>query len=48
MEKVSEVLTVTMQQIFAVDNILSSHADNCKNNLFVLGEGDIFGIYGSF
>ena len=25
--------------IFGVDNGLSSHADNCKNNVLVLGEG---------
>ena len=36
--------------IFDVDNSLSSHAYNCKNNLFVLGigKGDTFGINGSF
>ena len=34
--------------IFEVDNISSSHADNYKNNLFVLGGGDIFGINESF
>ena len=33
---------------FEVDNISSSHADNRKNKLFVFGEGDIFGINGSF
>ena len=25
--------------IFGVDNSSSSHADNCKNNILVLGEG---------
>ena len=34
--------------IFGVDNSPSSHADNCKNNVLVLGEGDTFGINGSF
>ena len=34
--------------IFGVDNISSSHADNLNNNLLVLGEGDTFGINGSF
>ena len=34
--------------IFGVDNNSSSHADNLKNNLLVLGEGDTFGINGSF
>ena len=33
--------------IFRVDNSSLSHADNLKNNL-VLGEGDTFGINGSF
>ena len=33
---------------FGVDNSSSSHADNLKNNFLVLGEGDIFGINGSF
>ena len=30
--------------IFGVDNISSSHADNCKNNFLILREGDTFGI----
>ena len=34
--------------IFGVDNSSSSHAGNLKNNLLVLGEGDTFGINGSF
>ena len=34
--------------IFGVDNSSSSHADNYKNNLLVLGEGPYFGINGSF
>ena len=34
--------------IFGVDNNSSSHADNLKNNFLVLGEGDSFGINGSF
>ena len=34
--------------IFGVDNSSSSHADNRKNNFLVLGEGDAFGINGSF
>ena len=34
--------------VFGVDNSSSSHTDNCKNNCFVLGEGDTFGIHGSF
>ena len=34
--------------IFGVDNSSSSHADNLKNNFLVLGEGDTFGINGSF
>ena len=32
---------------FGVGNSWSSHYDNCKNN-FLLGEGDTFGINGSF
>ena len=35
-------------KIFDVDNSSSSHADNLKNNFLVLGEGDAFGINGSF
>ena len=34
--------------IFVVDNSLSSHADNHKNKLLILDEGDTFGINGSF
>ena len=34
--------------IFGVDNTLSSHADNHKNNLLVLGEGPTCGINGIF
>ena len=34
--------------IFGVYNSSSSHADNLKNNFLVLGEGDTFGINGSF
>ena len=34
--------------IFGVDNSLSSHPDNRKNNILVLGGGDTFGINGSF
>ena len=34
--------------IFGVDNSSSSHAENCKNNLLVLGEGLTFGINRSF
>ena len=34
--------------IFVVDDSLSYHADNRKNNFFVLGEGPTFGIIGSF
>ena len=30
--------------IFGVDNSSSSHADNHKNSVLVLGERDIFGI----
>ena len=33
---------------FSVDNSSSSHGDNLKNNFSVLGEGDTFGINGSF
>ena len=35
-------------KIFSVDNSSSSHTDNCKNNLFVLGEGLTYDINGSF
>ena len=34
--------------IFGVDNCSSSHADNCKNNFLVLGEGNTFGINETF
>ena len=34
--------------IFGVDNSSSSHTDNLKNGLLMLGEGDTFGINGSF
>ena len=34
--------------IFGVDNSLSSHTDNPKNDFLILGEGDTFGINGSF
>ena len=34
--------------IFGADNCSSSHADYCKNIFLVLGEGDTFGINGSF
>ena len=34
--------------IFDVDNSSSSHSDNRKNNLLVLGEGPSFEINGSF
>ena len=34
--------------IFGVDNRSSSHTDNHKNNFLVLGQGDTFGINGSF
>ena len=33
--------------IFEVDNSSSSHSDNRKNNLLILGEGRTFGINGS-
>ena len=34
--------------IFEVDNSSSSHTDNLKNDFLILGEGDTFGINGSF
>ena len=34
--------------IFDIDNSSSYHADNCKNNFLVLGEGPTFEINGSF
>ena len=34
--------------IFGFDNRSSSHTDNCRNNLSVLGEGPTYGINGNF
>ena len=34
--------------IFGVDNSLSSHTDNLKNDFLILGEGPTFCINGSF
>ena len=34
--------------IFDVDNTLSSHSDNRKNNFLVLGDGPTYAINGSF
>ena len=34
--------------IFGVDSSSSSHTDNLKNDFLMLGEGDTFGINGSF
>ena len=34
--------------IFGVDNSSSSHAHNLRNDFLILGEGDTFGINGSF
>ena len=34
--------------IFRVDNSSSSDTDNLKNDFLILGEGDTFGINGSF
>ena len=34
--------------VFGVDNSSSSHTDNLKNDFLILGEGDTFGINGSF
>ena len=34
--------------IFEVDNNSSSHTDNLKNDFLILGEGETFGINGSF
>ena len=34
--------------IFGVDNSSSSHTDNLKKDILILGEGPIFGIKGSF
>ena len=33
--------------IFEVDNSSSSHSDNCKNNLLILGEGPTFRVNGT-
>ena len=33
--------------MFEVDNSLSSHTDNLKDDFLILGEGDTFGINGS-
>ena len=33
---------------FGVDNSSSSYSDNSKNNFLILGEGQTFGINGSF
>ena len=35
-------------KIFGIDNCSSSHADNCRNDFLILGEGPTFGINGSF
>ena len=52
MEKASKVLAMTRSAtnvvIFGVDTNPSSHIDICKNKFLVLGEGDTFGINGSF
>ena len=34
--------------MFGVDNSSSSHTYNLKNDFLILGEGDTFGINGSF
>ena len=34
--------------VFGVDNSSSSHTDNLKNEFLILGEGNTFGINGSF
>ena len=34
----------TRNVIFCVDNSSSSHADNCKNNFLVLGQGPTYRI----
>ena len=34
--------------MFGVDNSSSSHAENCKNNVLVLGEGQTYSFNGSF
>ena len=34
--------------VFGVDNSSSSHNDNLKNNFLIFGEGDTFGVNGSF
>ena len=35
-------------KVFGVDNSSSSHSDNCKNKVLVLGEGLTYNINGSF
>ena len=47
-EKLSEVLIMTLLEVFGVDNSSSSPAGNFRNNFLMLGEGDTFGIDGSF
>ena len=47
MEKVSDVLIMTLLVIFGIDKSLSSHIDNQKNNFLVLGEGPTEGINGT-
>ena len=39
---------MTLQEIFGVDKSLSSHTESCKKVILILGEGDTFGINGSF
>ena len=34
--------------MFGIDNSSTSHTDNLKNDFLILGEGDTFGINGSF
>ena len=34
--------------VFGVDNSSSPHTNNLKNTFLILGQGDIFGISGSF
>ena len=46
MKKVLGVLVILIS--FSTDNSSSSYADDRKNNFLVLGEGDTFGINGSF
>ena len=40
-------LVMILLGIFAVDNTLSSHADNYKENFLALGKGPIYSINGS-